>query len=89
MQPPNQGRNSTLLGLETLAIAIGLFATLTGAVLGVEMRYAKTSEVRNMVDEVYLRTVRLRVFELELKNRDRMEPHEKALLEHLKRELTK
>ena len=89
MQPPNPGRNSTVLGLEGFAIGIGLFVTLTGAILGVEMRYAKTSEVRSMVDEVYLRTVRLRVFELELKERDRMKPHEKALLEHLKRELTK
>ena len=89
MEPPNQGRNSTLLNIEAFAIGIGLFVTLTGAVLGVEMRYAKTSEVRNMVDEVYLRTVRLRVFELELKDRDQMQPHEKALLEHLKRELTK
>jgi hypothetical protein len=88
MEPPNQGQNSTLLGLESFAIGIGLFVTLTGAVLGVEMRYAKTSEVRSMVDEVYLRTVRLRVFELELKDRAGMQPHEKALLEHLKRELT-
>jgi hypothetical protein len=89
MEPPNQGRTSTLLNIEALAIGIGLFVTLTGSVIGVEMRYAKTTEVQSMVDEVYLRTVRLRVFELELKDRDHMKPHEKALLEHLKRELTK
>lgn len=75
--------------IESVAIGIGLFVTLTGAVLGVEMRYAKTEEVRSMVDEVYLRTVRLRVFELELKERSHLLPHERALLEHLKRELTK
>jgi hypothetical protein len=75
--------------IESLAIAIGLFVTLTGAVLGVEMRYAKTDEVRELVDEVYLRTVRLRVFELELKDRQFLKAHERALLEHLKRELTK
>ena len=75
--------------IESIAMAIGLFVTLTGAVLGVEMRYAKTEEVRDMVDEVYLRTVRLRVFELELKDRQHLQPHERALLEHLKRELTK
>ena len=75
--------------IESLAIAIGLFVTLTGAVLGVEMRYAKTDEVRELVDEVYLRTVRLRVFELELKGKQYREAYETALLEHLKRELTK
>ena len=86
---PSNHSDRVFLGLESFAIAVGLLITLTGAVMGVEMRYAKTAEVQNMVDEVYLRTVRLRILELELKDRSQMPAHEKALLEHLKRELSK
>jgi hypothetical protein len=61
----------------------------TGAVMGFELRYAKTSDVKALVDDVYKKTVQLRVFELELKDRNELAPYEKALLEHLKRELSK
>lgn len=83
--PDNNPRQIQLV--ETLAIGATLFITMTGAVMGVEMRYAKVADVRQMVDEVYKKTVQLRVFELELKDRHELQPHEKALLEHLRREL--
>lgn len=57
--------------------------------MGFELRYAKTKDVKDLVDDVYKKTVQLRVFELELKDRHELKPYEKALLEHLKRELSK
>jgi hypothetical protein len=53
------------------------------------MRYAKASDVKQLVDDVYYKTIQLRIFELELKDRSQLQPYEKALLEHLKRELSK
>lgn len=75
--------------LETLAVALAIVLSLTGGVTAVEMRYAKASDVKELVNDVYYKTIRLRVFELELKDRHDLEPYEKALLEHLKRELSK
>ncbi|MBW2471690.1 MAG: hypothetical protein JRE18_06390 [Deltaproteobacteria bacterium] len=53
------------------------------------MRYAKAADVKQLVNDVYYKTIQLRIFELELKDRNQLQPYEKALLEHLKRELSK
>lgn len=75
--------------LETLAVTLAIVLSLTGGVTAVEMRYAKASDVKQLVNDVYYKTIQLRVFELELKDRSELKPYEKALLEHLKRELSK
>jgi hypothetical protein len=84
-RPPNQSPQV----LETLAVTLAIVLSLTGGVTAVEMRYAKASDVKQLVDDVYYKTIQLRIFELELKDRSQLQPYEKALLEHLKRELSK
>jgi hypothetical protein len=73
-------------GLELALVAVPVVLTFVGAVVAVEMRYAKASDVQALVKQYYDKTVQLRLLELELKGGD-LKPYERALLEHLKREL--
>jgi len=73
-------RTIAVTGLITLA------TILIGGVITFENRYAKIADVSNQIETFYEKTIRLRVLELELKG-DKLESHERALLNHLKREL--
>jgi hypothetical protein len=73
-------------GLELALVSVPVVLTFVGAVVAVEMRYAKASDVQALVKQYYDKTVQLRLLELELKGGD-LKPYERALLEHLKREL--
>lgn len=73
-------------GLELALVSVPVLLTFVGAVVAVEMRYAKASDVQALVQQYYDKTVQLRLLELELKGGD-LKPYERALLEHLKREL--
>jgi hypothetical protein len=84
---PSNNRSPQVL--ETLAVTLAIVLSLTGGVTAVEMRYAKAADVKQLVNDVYYKTIQLRIFELELKDRNQLQPYEKALLEHLKRELSK
>ena len=72
--------------LELALLAIPVLLTLIGGIVTIEMRYAKASDVQALVEHYYDKTVQLRLLELELKGND-LKPYERALLEHLKREL--
>lgn len=73
-------------GIELALVAVPVLLAFIGAVVTIEMRYAKASDVQLLVKEYYDKTVQLRLLELELKGSD-LKPHERALAEHLKREL--
>jgi len=73
-------------GLELALVSVPVVLTFVGAVVAVEMRYAKASDVQALVKQYSDKTVQLRLLELELKGGD-LKPYERALLEHLKREL--
>ena len=65
--------------------AAGLLLALGGAIITAENRYAKAEDVRGQLNAYYQRTIKLRILELDLKRE--LEPHERALRDHLKREL--
>ena len=65
--------------------ALGLLLALGGAIITAENRYAKAEDVRQQLDTYFQRTIKLRILELDLKRE--LEPHERALRDHLKREL--
>ena len=65
--------------------AIGLLLALGGTIITAENRYAKAEDVRQQLDTYFQRTIKLRILELDLKRE--LEPHERALRDHLKREL--
>lgn len=73
-------------GLELALIAVPVLLTFIGAIVTIEVRFAKASDVQALVKQYYDKTVQLRLLELELKGGD-LKPYERALLEHLKREL--
>lgn len=73
-------------GIELALVAVPVLLALVGAIVTVEVRFAKASDVQALVKQYYDKTVQLRLLELELKGGD-LKPYERALLEHLKREL--
>lgn len=73
-------------GIELALVAVPVVLALVGAIVTVEVRFAKASDVQALVKQYYDKTVQLRLLELELKGGD-LKPYERALLEHLKREL--
>ena len=71
-----------------LEIAATVLALLTGVIGGtvvIETRYAKSQEVRVQLNDFYLRTLKLRILELQLKPNPT--PSDRALLQYLQQEL--
>lgn len=83
---PSKPMKSDRSSAEIALMAIPVILTLIGGVVTLEKRYAKASDVQALVEHYYDKTVQLRLLELELKGHD-LKPYERALLEHLKREL--
>tara|TARA_B110000503_G_C6803038_1_gene271909 strand:- start:177 stop:428 length:252 start_codon:yes stop_codon:yes gene_type:complete len=70
-----------------LEIAATVLALLTGVIGGtvvIETRYAKSQEVRVQLNDFYMRTLKLRILELQLK--PNATPSDKALLQYLQQE---
>ena len=64
-----------------------VLSAIVGGAVTIENRYAKSADVKTWVSDNYEKIVRLRILELELKGSKNLEPHEQALLSHLKREI--
>jgi len=79
-EPDNSQRTIAVTGVITLA------TILIGGAITIENRYAKVADVSQQIETFYEKTIQLRILELELKG-NKLEPHERALLNHLKREL--
>ena len=78
--------NLSASGWVTASVAaLGLLLALGGTIITAENRYAKAEDVRGQLNAYYQRTIKLRILELDLKRE--LEPHERALRDHLKREL--
>ncbi|MFZ9656041.1 MAG: hypothetical protein ACO29V_10360 [Limnohabitans sp.] len=73
--------------LEVTAALVALMATLVGGVVAVESRYAKAAEVKQQLDELYAKQVKLRILEIDLK--PDATPADRALRQYLQQELNK
>lgn len=72
--------------LETAAAGTALVIALVGGVVSVETRFAKSAEVKRELSDLWARSLRLRLLELQLKPAP-LSTADQALLEHLQREL--
>lgn len=73
--------------VELAAGIVVLLSTMIGSSVLVDNRYAKAVDVQNQLENLYARTLKLRILELQLKPADQFTAADKALLEHLKQEL--
>ena len=73
--------------LEMTIGAVTLITALVSATAMVEARYAKSAEVIAQLDNLYSKTIKLRILELQLKPAEQFTTADKALLEYLKQEL--
>lgn len=72
--------------VESLAAVLAVLVTLVTATATIETRYAKSADVRQELNGLYAKTLKLRILEIQLKPPP-LEPSDKALLEHLQQEL--
>lgn len=75
--------------IETAAATFALVVALIGGTIGVETRYAKSSDIRAELNEYYSRNLQIRILELQLKPASSFTNSDKALLEFLQQELRK
>ena len=73
--------------IETTAATVALISALIGATVAVETRYAKAVDMERKLDNLYARTLKLRILELQLKPQSQFTSSDKALLDHLQQEL--
>lgn len=73
--------------LEIVAAAVALIATLVGATVTIENRYAKAADVERKLDEYYAKQIKLRILEIDLKADQT--PSDRALRQYLQQELNK
>jgi hypothetical protein len=71
-----------------ILITVGtILAAVVGGTIAIETRYARSADVREQMDSLYARTLKLRILELELKPAAQFTPADRALLLHLRQEL--
>lgn len=73
--------------LATLGAVLALLTGVIGATVTIETRYAKAQEVKQQLDELYAKQLKLRILELDLK----ADPTaaDRALRQYLQQELNK
>lgn len=76
--------NSTLAAT---AAAVAVLTALVGGTVAIEGRYAKAQEVREQLDDLYAKQLKLRILEIDLKASQ--SPADRALREYLIQELRK
>lgn len=71
-----------------ILITVGtILAAVVGGTIAIETRYARSADVREQMDSLYARTLKLRILELELKPAAQFTSADRALLLHLRQEL--
>jgi hypothetical protein len=73
--------------LEITAATVALVTALIGGVVAVESRYAKAAEVKQQLDELYAKQLKLKILEIDLK--PDATPADRALRQYLQQELNK
>jgi len=73
--------------LEITAATVALVTALIGGVVAVESRYAKAAEVKQQLDELYAKQLKLKILEIDLKPDPT--PADRALRQYLQQELNK
>lgn len=73
--------------LEIAAATTALLVTLIGSTIAVENRYAKAEEVRQQLESLYAKQLKLRILEIQLKPSSQFTSADRALLEHMQQEL--
>lgn len=74
-------------GIELAVGVVMLVTTLVGSVVVVESRYAKAVDVKSEINELYAKTLKNKIMELQLKPPGQFTTSDKAMLEHLQQEL--
>jgi len=72
---------------EIAAATTALLVTLIGSTIAVENRYAKAEEVRQQLESLYAKQLKLRILEIQLKPSSQFTAADRALLEHMQQEL--
>jgi len=71
----------------TIGGAMTLLTAIIGATMTIETRYAKAQEVKEQLEELYSKQLKLRILELDLKAQQT--PSDRALRQYLMQELNK
>lgn len=66
---------------------MALLTAIVGATMTIETRYAKSTEVREQLEEYYSKQIKLRILEIDLKPQP--SPSDRALRQYLLQELQK
>lgn len=77
----------TNLNLAAAGAALALLTAIIGGTVTIESRYAKAQEVRSQMNDLYAKTLKIRILELQLKPPAQFTPADRALLDHLQQEL--
>ena len=73
--------------LAAAAAALALLTALVGGTVTIENRYAKAAEVKEQLNDLYAKQLKLRILEIDLKASQ--SPADRALREYLMQELRK
>lgn len=73
--------------LAAAGTALALVSALVGGTVAIEGRYAKAQEVREQLNDLYAKQLKLRILEIDLKASQ--SPADRALREYLMQELRK
>lgn len=73
--------------IATTGAALAVLTAVIGSTMAIETRYAKSQEVKQQLDDLWQRQIKLRILEIDLK--PDATPADRALRQYLQQELTK
>lgn len=73
--------------ITTTGAVLAVLTAVIGSTVAIETRYAKSQEVKQQLDELWERQIKLRILEIDLK--PDATPADRALRQYLQQELTK
>lgn len=73
--------------LQACALAIAILTGFSGGLVAVDSRYAKATEVRQQLQDYYIKSLQLRILEIDLKPNPTAA--DKALRQYLQQEIDK
>lgn len=73
--------------ITTIGAILAALTAIIGSTVAIETRYAKSQEVKQQLDELWQRQIKLRILEIDLK--PNATPADRALRQYLQQELAK
>lgn len=73
--------------ITTIGAILAALTAVIGSTMAIETRYAKSQEVKQQLDELWQRQIKLRILEIDLK--PNATPADRALRQYLQQELVK